>query len=195
MLRLERACAVGGGRGTSGVVVAGCDVTAGPDGTGGDKLVGRPSADGSEGAAPPASAGDSFLVSVGTSASLRSGASLRRSPHGTPKAGSPSPWPPNISIRNDACMTPESSNATASRPSSRLVSRRRRGPRLPGGRVDRTCRGTDRCRCAAHEAPALNVGVRPSVRVMPEWRRGPALRVARATVYGALVYLCGDVAE
>ena len=95
-------------------------------------------------------------------------------------------------------MTPDSTNATARRPSSRCARRRRDRPR-PGVRGGPTGFGAPDRVCAVLAALALNVGPSRSIGLMA----GMASRRERwctewlTAIYGVvtLVYLCGDVAE
>ena len=67
------------------------------------------------GSATGVTAGSVAVTGAGTSATRRSGASIRRSCPGKPKPGSPSPWPPNFRLNRDVCISSETSSAYVSR--------------------------------------------------------------------------------
>ncbi len=75
------------------------------------------------------------VTSAGTSTMRKSGASTRRPRQGKSKPGSPRPWPPRVRLNSSACVSRESSSATASRVCSRLMRRLGFRPR-PAGRGD-----------------------------------------------------------
>src|SRR5438105_269491 len=67
------------------------------DGVGAGPLATRCSIDACcTGSATDVIAGSPAVTCVGTSTTRTSGTSIRRAPQGTPKPGSPSPWPPKI---------------------------------------------------------------------------------------------------
>ena len=71
-------------------------------------------------------------IRVGTSTMRRSGASTRRSCHGKPKPGSPSPWPPKVRLNSSECSSRESSSAMVSGLRCALMCWLGDGARLPG---------------------------------------------------------------